>query len=166
MRDLGFGMVDRRTVAAVLFTLVLAQQVLGLQMPINTTDVRQLFVDLVLFTGFLYACRTLVRLPIVVSACLADREWSLLLDGWVVFAYPRLYSFDRLGGLSRLVLGTVDRAAIVASVLLTGLPAFHTMFARIGQAGLALMVIVYILSSGFTWLARDAVDVADARTAD
>lgn len=64
MKDIGLGILDPYTVAIVLITLVLAQVVFGYQIPLDSTNATQLFISLVLFTGYIYAARSLVRLPI------------------------------------------------------------------------------------------------------
>ena len=64
MKDIGLGILDPYTVVIVLITLVLAQVLFGYQIPLDSTNAMQLFVSLVLFTGYIYAARSLVRLPI------------------------------------------------------------------------------------------------------
>ncbi len=64
MKDIGLGILDPYTVVIVLITLVLAQVLFGYQIPLDSTNAMQLFVSLVLFTGYIYATRSLIRLPI------------------------------------------------------------------------------------------------------
>lgn len=64
MTDIGFGLLDRRTVITVLFTLVLMQLLFGLQIPVDIKNVVQLFIDLVVLTGYIYLARTIYRLPV------------------------------------------------------------------------------------------------------
>jgi hypothetical protein len=52
MTDIGFGLIDRRTVLVVLISWVLAQVLFGLQLPVNTSSISGLFIDLVLLTGY------------------------------------------------------------------------------------------------------------------
>ena len=65
MKDIGLGILDPYTVVIVLVTLVLAQVLLGYPVPLDTTNATSLFISLVLFTGYIYAARSLVRLPFV-----------------------------------------------------------------------------------------------------
>lgn len=64
MTDIGFGLIDRRTVIIVLFTLVLASILFGYQIPVDIQNVGNLFVDLVVLTGYIYLARTIYRLPV------------------------------------------------------------------------------------------------------
>ncbi len=64
MTDIGFGLLDRRTVITVLFTLVLMQLLFGLQIPVDIKNVVQLFIDLVVLTGYIYLARTIYRIPV------------------------------------------------------------------------------------------------------
>lgn len=66
MKDIGLGIFDPYTVVIVLITLVLSQVLLGYQIPLNTTDATQLFVSLTLFTGYIYAARSVIRLPVAI----------------------------------------------------------------------------------------------------
>jgi hypothetical protein len=65
--DFGFGLVDRRTVIAVLFTLVLANQYFSNPLPLDTSSVDRLFASLIILTGFFYIGRIIVRLGIATS---------------------------------------------------------------------------------------------------
>jgi hypothetical protein len=64
MTDIGFGLIDRRTVIVVLFVMVLANALFGLQLPIDTSTVGSLFIGLVLLTGYTYFARSIYRLPV------------------------------------------------------------------------------------------------------
>ena len=66
MTDIGFGLIDRRTVIVVLFSMVIAQLLFGLIIPVDTTNVGNLFIDLVLLTGYLYLARSAYRFPVAV----------------------------------------------------------------------------------------------------
>lgn len=64
MSDIGFGLIDRRTVITVLFTIVLANLLFGMEIPIDTATVGSLFIGLVILTGYLYLVRSAFRLPV------------------------------------------------------------------------------------------------------
>jgi len=70
MTDVGFGLFDRRTVLVVLFTMVIAQVLWNLQIPLNTASAGNFFADLVLLTGYLYLGRSVYRLPAALVASL------------------------------------------------------------------------------------------------
>ena len=52
--NLGFGILGRRTVLAVLFSFVLSIYLLGNALPFDDASTITLFFGLVLFTGYLY----------------------------------------------------------------------------------------------------------------
>lgn len=64
MTDLGFGLVDRRSVIVVLFVLGVSHLFLGNQIPIDTSDAVTAFLSLIVLTGFIYAFRSLLRIGI------------------------------------------------------------------------------------------------------
>lgn len=64
MKDIGFGLIDRRTVIIVLFTLVLANVIFGYQIPVDIQNVGNLFIGLIVLTGYIYLARTIYRLPV------------------------------------------------------------------------------------------------------
>ena len=64
MTDIGFGLIDRRTVIVVLFTMVLANAMFGQQLPIDTSTVGSLFLGIVILTGYTYLARSIFRLPL------------------------------------------------------------------------------------------------------
>lgn len=72
MKDIGLGILDPYTVIIVFVVLVLAQVLFGHPIPFDLSNASQLFAGLVLFTGYLYAAQSLVRLPI---ATIAYRIW-------------------------------------------------------------------------------------------
>ena len=75
MKDIGLGILDPYTVVIVLVTLVLANVLFGYQIPIDTTTAPQLFISLVVFTGYIYLARSVVRLPIA-----AIKSWIITKD--------------------------------------------------------------------------------------
>ncbi len=64
MGDLGFGIVDRRSVLVVLFILGLSKLLLGYDIPIDTTNFLTAFIGLLVLTGFIYATRSIMRLAL------------------------------------------------------------------------------------------------------
>lgn len=86
MTDIGFGLLDHRTVITVLFTLVLMQLLFGLQIPVDIKNVVQLFIDLVVLTGYIYLARTIYRLPVamIISSSIGIQTLTNLIKGGVV----------------------------------------------------------------------------------
>jgi hypothetical protein len=66
MKDIGFGILDRYTVIIVIIVLALANFAFGLEIPLDTSNATQLVFSLVIFTGYLYLARSLVRLPVAI----------------------------------------------------------------------------------------------------
>ncbi len=64
MNDLGFGIVDRRSVLVVLFILGLSKLLLGYDIPIDTSNFLTAFIGLLVLTGFIYATRSIMRLAL------------------------------------------------------------------------------------------------------
>ncbi len=93
MKDIGLGILDPYTVVIIFVVLVLAQVLLGYPIPFDLSNATQLFVGLVLFTGYLYAARSLVRLPIatITFRIWIKKSWKLAgefktdLRGWQRF---------------------------------------------------------------------------------
>jgi hypothetical protein len=83
MKDIGFGTLDHRTVITVLFTLVLMQLLFGLQIPVDMKNIVQLFIDLVVLTGYIYLARTIYRLPvaILISSMIGIGALSEIFEG-------------------------------------------------------------------------------------
>jgi hypothetical protein len=72
MKDLGFGLVDQRTVIVVLMTALVSHLLLGFAFPIETQSLLSLFIDLFLLTGYLYLVRTFIRLPFAIGIGFRD----------------------------------------------------------------------------------------------
>lgn len=66
MTDIGFGLINRRTVIVVLFTMVISVALLNNQLPISTKSAGELFIDTVLFTGYFIILRSAFRLPFAI----------------------------------------------------------------------------------------------------
>jgi len=163
MDSLGFGMVDKRTVAAVLFALALAAA-LGLQMPMDFSDVGQVFVSVVLLTGFLYFVRTASRAPLVIYVFLRrKRPIKELFIAWFVYEYGDGMDAERRGftGLPLYIINVVDRLIVVTSVLIACIPTVYKFVTIFGAAGIIVMLAVYVLSGSFSLLLRDAIDSAE-----
>jgi len=97
MKDLGFGVIDRHTIVGALFTMVIAQVLLGFRIPVDTSSADQLFIDLIILTGYIYIALSIFRLPIAIPASLTITRIHLLrpfiLWGWSSFK-PNKHSLE------------------------------------------------------------------------
>jgi len=104
MKDIGFGILNPYTVVITFVVLVLAQTLFGYPIPFDLSNASQLFVGLVLFTGYLYTAQSLVRLPIATVAVRLwlKKSWKLAeeyktdLRGWQRVKYKFRTSFKLL----------------------------------------------------------------------
>lgn len=74
MNDLGFGIIDRRTVLVILLGIFVAAAVWGNPLPIDTTSVISTFTSVIVLTGFIFIVRNLGR---VILAALTIGSVSL-----------------------------------------------------------------------------------------
>lgn len=233
MTDVGFGLIDRRTVIAILFSMALSTALFNnLQLPIDTTNASSLFADLVILTGYLYAARSLYRLPAalvfgityavkaavnaLVQQMLMDEEdrqsqkenvvfqkskarkiqrgamlsivlLRNLLHSLIVCLVTAVFSFEqsiedayrnrekeyneRMGRVSGLrwrpsrmdfvgrgVLKILDRIGIVVIAALSTMPNFRPVEKTLGIAGVAFMLLIFLVRGDFTALVRDLIE--------
>ena len=111
MTDLGFGIVDRRSVLVVLFTLLLSQIVLGNPVPIDTTSAIELFSSLVILTGFIYVVRLICRVVLAVVYTLLRFPFDLIIR---IKHPPFEWSQQQLEGLRKFI--EIGRDAISHSL--------------------------------------------------
>ena len=79
MADIG------RSIIATVFVLVVSQLALNQKIPVDMSNAGQLIVDLVILTGYIYACRTVVRLllaTIVFIVSSIGRFIKLVISRW------------------------------------------------------------------------------------
>lgn len=91
MKDIGLGVIDRYAVVLVLFTLALAQSLLGLQIPLDLSSATTLLWSLILFTGYFYLVRSLYYFPFV-----AFKIWTVIKEDYDLFGFSDLkgYGYD------------------------------------------------------------------------
>jgi len=65
MKDLGFGILDRRTIIVTLILIAIANAFFQFDLPVRIDNTGNFFTDLVVMTGYLYLARSLVRVLIV-----------------------------------------------------------------------------------------------------
>ncbi|MBI1281186.1 MAG: hypothetical protein GC179_23875 [Anaerolineaceae bacterium] len=154
--------VDLRTVVAVILTLSFAHLGLGRAVPFDISNGVELVTTFVLFAGYLYLMRTLIRLPAAVVISIrrtryARRQYKLsgiesLRDG-----YTRGFLETRRWTVEPLAL--VDRVVICVATLLATIPGLGGLLVTLGGfLGIALMLILYLMRGTFSWLVADQLD--------
>jgi len=213
MSDLDLGIIDRRTVIVAIIIFVLAGLLVQYQIPVNTGDFIQLFIDIALLVGYVYLARSVFRLPLYLVLALpsAISFGRIVSDGllaphiapdsstsqpqptkpstskvrapvriltWfltgvvalvvlpfllVSFKEFRLSNIRVSFGKGKylwvtLVLGIIDRLALVAIIFLAAHPVYRTQAQWLGVCGLILMLVVYVIGGSFTYIVRDELD--------
>jgi len=155
-------LVSVRTLVAVLLILLLANYGAGYPLPFDTGSIVSFVADVTLFTGYLYLARTLLRLPIAAAITIRQARqsrarrgmsrWESILDGFYRgFLDRRRWT---VGQLARL-----DRLGLLMIVLLSVNPAIGALLVKIGGLiGLALMLVVYLISGAYSFLLDDSPD--------
>jgi hypothetical protein len=193
MTDLGFGLVDKRTVLVILFVIALSSGLLHNQLPIDTTSVTLIFSSLVVLTGFIYICRSITRLLIVslfmmfngiisrdhqhpghreFREIVSDTILVLMMDWtWNKLSFHR-YSFGEGNVTENItresskelgIIGVIDRLFLVVIAYATTLMALRDFVSVIGIIGIGVIIIVYVSTGMFTFLIKDAMAEADEK---
>jgi hypothetical protein len=113
MTDLGLGIVDRRSVLVVLFTVLLSQVIVGNTLPLDTASVQGLFASLVIFTGFVYTARVSCRTVICLALTLLLIPFSLYSAVRRRSSPPTEQRLRRLRILTRILASAVWRSLVV-----------------------------------------------------
>jgi hypothetical protein len=88
--DVGLGLVDRRTVVVIVFTMVLATTLTGNhQLPLDTNNAVNFFVDLVLLVGYFYCTRSIYRFPVALVMSFAE-----LWDSDIIWPRKQLHELE------------------------------------------------------------------------
>ncbi len=154
--------ISPRTLFAIAIIFVLTTLAFRYPLPFAADSPQRFLTDLLLFIGYVYLARTLVRLPIalmlMVRFTLHSRRrrgmgrWESVLDG-----YYRGFLDHRRWTVGQLAL--LDRLALLGIVWLSVTPAIGTLLVKIGGlVGLALMLIVYLIGGTFSFLLDDSRD--------
>jgi len=177
MKDLGFGLVDQRSVIVVLMTATLCH-ILGLSFPLHTDNILLAFIDLVFLTGYLYLSRSIIRFPFAFFIGIkrtVKKEYDVLRkyydDGYPSFAFVRIRG-DRRDSrriftfLVTLIdqdiwkgyLGFIDRLSLITITVLVTLPMLGQSLMTIGGSiGIAMMLLIYLLGGTFSFIVEDAL---------
>src|SRR3990172_10263825 len=156
MKDLGFGLVEQRTVIVVLMTATLGS-LFGLNFPLNTDNILRAFIDLVYLTGYLYLARSIIRFPIAFGIGIRNairRQRQVLsryenidtdvkIRGkWVSLERPLIFLVSLTDqNIWKGWLGFVDRLALIGITVIVTLPTIgQLLMATGGTIGIALML--------------------------
>ncbi len=154
-------MLDLRTLFAILLTLALAYSGLGRDLPLDTAAPVPFVASLILFAGYLYLMRSLVRLPFALVITVrrtrfARRKHGLdwresLRDGFVRgFLDNRRWTVPPLA--------SIDRLAVVGLTLLATTPYLGLFLVRFGGLlGILLLLILYLFRGTFSFLVVDSL---------
>jgi hypothetical protein len=154
-------MIDFRTLLAIALTLTLTSAGLGRDLPIDSAGLVPLVSSLVLFTGYLYLTRSLVRLPVATVITIrrarkASLQYALnrresLRDGFVRgFLDTRRWTVAPLA--------SIDRLAVVGFTLLATMPYLGLFLVRFGGfLGIAVMLMLYLFRGSFSFLLEDSL---------
>jgi hypothetical protein len=154
------GIVAPQTVVAVALMLVLTHFAFGYPLPFDTANPTAFVTDLSLFVGYIYLSRTLVRLPIAFVISIRGARESHQRHGmnWRDSLFDGFYRgfLDRrrwaVGQLARL-----DRLALLLMVMGSLTPGLGLFLRTLGGLiGLALMLVVYLMTGTFSFLLDDS----------
>jgi hypothetical protein len=155
----------------VLFTVVLAAGFPGFAIPIDTTDARQLFLDLILFTGYLYAARTLFRLPFALGNGVHHgiggiAEISRYYGDATLIKRFRSFMRGFVDGLLGRYfwqgsLGVLDRLGVIGLAFAATLPQLRPYVLILGISGLVFLLLLYVLRGTFCFVLEDAFKTAE-----
>jgi hypothetical protein len=154
------ALVDPRTALAVIVILTLANAGLGRDLPFATNALVPFLVDLVLFVGYLYLARTLFRLPFALliavrRARLAQVRYGLSLRESLRDGIVRGFLERRRWNVGQLAL--LDRLALFLITLESTTPMSGVLLVKLGGIfGLALMLIIYLMTGTFSLLLDDS----------
>jgi hypothetical protein len=154
-------MPDLRTVLTITLTFTFAYIGLERDLPFDLSALVPFVSNLLLFTGYLYFLRSLVRLPFALvitirSARHAHLQYGLdkresLRDGFV-----RGFLDTRRWTVPPLV--SIDRLAVVGLTLLSTTPYLGTFLIRLGGlVGIILMLLLYLFRGKFSFLVEDSL---------
>jgi hypothetical protein len=158
-----------RTLLAIVLTLTLAYIGLGRDLPLDTSAPLPFAASLILFVGYLYLLRSLVRLPFALvitvrRARFARRKHSLdwresLRDGFVRgFLDTRRWTVAPLA--------SIDRLAVVGLTLLATTPYLGLFLVRFGGLlGILMLLILYLFRGTFSFLVADSLQTDSPWTA-
>lgn len=82
MVDLGFGLLDKRTVIVIVLTMAASHALFGNEFPISGREAVEILSQLIFLTGYFYISRSFLRLPVALLL-----QVSYLIDDSGRFAY-------------------------------------------------------------------------------
>jgi hypothetical protein len=153
--------IDLRTLLAIVLTLTLASAGLGRDLPLDASAPLPFVTSTLLFVGYLYLCRTLVRLPFAIviavrRAVHAREHYQLDARESLRDGFARGFLDTRRWTVSPLAL--VDRLAVFGFTLLATVPLLGALLVIVGgMVGLSLMLMLYLLRGNFSFLVDDNI---------
>jgi len=161
------SVVDFRSVIAIALTLTFAHAGLGRDLPFDASPPLPFLASLLLFTGYLYLMRSLVRLPFALVITVRrtrhaylqhglDRRESLR-DGFVRgFLDTRRWTVPPLA--------SIDRLSVVGFTLLATTPYLGLFAVRLGGLiGIGFLLLLYLFRGTFSLLVDDGLDGDSSR---
>ncbi|MBK9925294.1 MAG: hypothetical protein IPP66_08365 [Anaerolineales bacterium] len=175
MKDLGFGLVEQRTVIVVLMTATLCH-ILGLTFPLHTDNILLAFIDLIFLTGYIYLVRSIIRFPFAFGAGVwkAAKQDEEVLERCSE-STQRFYlkTKDKYSFAGRIIvfimtlidqsiwkgyLGFIDRLSLIAITVLVTIPTIGQSLMTIGGSiGVFTMLLIYLIGGTFSFIVEDAL---------
>jgi hypothetical protein len=149
-------MLDFQTIFAALLTFTLAYFGLGRDLPFDTVGLVPLVSRLILFIGYLYVTRSLLRLPFALVIMIRRARRAVLQYGLnrresLRDGFVRGFLDTRRWTVAPLV--SIDRLAVVGFTLLATIPYLGVFLVRFGGLlGIAVMLILYLFRGSFSFL--------------
>ena len=175
MKDLGFGLVEQRTVIVVLMTATLCR-LFGLNFPLHTDNILLAFVDLVFLTGYIYIGRSIIRFPFAffIGIRNAFKGYYGRLRLYDEYQYKvqvtirgKNIDFRRLliflatlieQSIWKGFLGFIDRVSLIVITVLVTLPTIgQTLMITVGSIGIVSMLLIFLISGTFSFIVEDAL---------
>jgi hypothetical protein len=144
---------------AVLFTLAFARAGLGRDLPLDTTALLPMTTDVVVFIGYLYFTRTLVRLPFAIVITIrrtryAQQHYGLRGRESLNDGFARGFLDTRRWTVEPLAL--VDRLGVFIWTLLATTPYLGVFIVKLGGlVGIGLLLVLYLFRGKFGFLVED-----------
>ena len=154
-------MMDFRTLLAIFLTLTLTSAGLGRDLPLDTSSLLPFATSLLLFLGYLYLTRSLVRLPFAMVITFRGARRAMLQYGLnrresLSDGFVRGFLDTRRWTVAPLV--SIDRLAVVGFTLLATVPYLGVFLVRFsGLLGIAVMLVVYLFRGSFSFLLDDSL---------
>ncbi|RMF78551.1 MAG: hypothetical protein D6737_14455 [Chloroflexi bacterium] len=153
MIHLGFGVVETRTLVAIVLMLTLTR-VVGRPLPFDTRTVVSFAADVVLFAVYLYIGRMLLRLPFAARIGLRRTRQSRSIHGlgWrESLTAGWYYTILNQRHWQNPMIALIDRFGLLALIWLATSPTLSDIVVTLGGLfGILLLLITYLLGERIT----------------